>query len=189
MFYRIAHAIVYIWLHLRFRIRVEGKENIPDGGCILAMNHTSNYDPPVVGTHTPRKMYFMAKKELFANRLIGSVLSKLGAFPVNRGSADIKSLRHALKLVQDGKIFSIFIEGTRSRTGEMQMPKRGIGFIASRSKVPVVPTYIYVNRRGWFGRTGVIFGSPLTFAGEKDYEAIAEKVAAAISQLAEEKQE
>lgn len=188
MFYWFARTVVYIWLHIRFRIRITGLENIPDKGCILAMNHISNYDPPLVGTHTPRKMYFMAKQELFANRLFAAALRKLGAFPIDRGNADIRSLRHTLKLVQEGKIFSIFIEGTRSKTGEMQIPKKGVGFIASKSKAPVIPTYIYVNKQGWFGRTGVIFGSALSFDGEKDYEAITGKISAAIKQLAQEKQ-
>lgn len=184
MFYWIARTAVYIWLHIRFRIRISGIENIPEDGCILAMNHTSNYDPPLVGTHTPRKMYFMAKKELFANRLFASALGKLGAFPIDRESADIRSLRHTLKIVKEGKIFSIFIEGTRSKTGEMQIPKKGVGFIASKSNAPVIPTYIYINKRGWFGRAGIVFGSPLTFSGEKDYEAIAVNIADAIQEQA-----
>lgn len=189
MFYSIARVVVYAFLHLRFRIRVVGKEHIPDGGCIIAMNHTSNYDPPLIGAHTPRKMYFMAKKELFANRWIGKVLRTLGGFPIDRERADVRSLKHTLRLVKEGKIFSIFIEGTRSKTGEMQIPKKGIGFIASKSKAPVVPAYIYLNKKGWYGRAGIIFGPPLRFDGEKDYEAIAEKVAAAIQKLAAKKDE
>lgn len=184
MFYKFAYILVYTWLHIRFRIRIKGVENIPANGCILAMNHTSNYDPLMVGAHTPTKMYIMAKKELFSNRLFDSILRKLGAFPVNRQGADIRSLRHALKLVQKGKIFAIFIEGTRSKTGEMQIPKKGIGFIASKSKAPVIPTYIFGVKRGWLGKAGVSFGPPVNINEKSDYETIANTIAEAIQELA-----
>lgn len=189
MLYRLAHFLVSMWMHFRFRITVTGREHIPDGGCIIAMNHTSNYDPLLVGMSTPRKMHIMAKKELFVNRLFNAILRELGAFPVNRGRADIRSLRHTLNVIQEGKIFAIFIEGTRSKTGQMQIPKKGVGFIASKSHAPVVPTYIYGVKRGWFGRAGVIFGPPLTFEGEKDYEVIATKIADAIQKLADDSRE
>lgn len=188
MFYKLAYYIVYTWLHARFRIRIKGLENIPEGGCILAMNHTSNYDPLLVGAHTPRKMHIMAKKELFANRLFSSVLKKIGAFPVNREGADIRSLRHSLKVVQEGNIFAIFIEGSRSKTGQMQIPKKGVGFIANKSGAPVVPTYIYGAKRGWRGRAGVTFGRPLSFGDETDYEAIANEIARQIQKLAQEEE-
>lgn len=184
MLYKFAHILVYTWLHIRFRISVKGVENIPTDGCILAMNHTSNYDPLMVGAHTPRKMHIMAKKELFSNRFFSTILKKLGAFPINRESADIRSLRHTLKLVEEGKIFAIFIEGTRSKTGEMQIPKKGIGFIASKSKAPVIPTYIYGVKRGWFGKAGVSFGPPVDIDEEADYETMANRIAEAIQELA-----
>lgn len=185
MLYRIAYIVLYTWLHIRFRIHIKGVEHIPDGGCILAMNHTSNYDPIIVGAHTPRKMYIMAKKELFSNRVFDYVLRRLGGFPVNREGADIRSLRHALKLLEEGKIFAIFIEGTRSKTGQLQVPKKGVGFIARKSQAPVIPTYIYGVKRGWFAKAGVTFGPPVRVEDEEDYEAIANKIADAIQELVE----
>ena len=74
MVYRVIRRLVYLWLHLRFKIKIEGLEHIPSEGCILAMNHTSNWDPLFVGVHTPRKMYIMAKEELFKIKcLLGSL--------------------------------------------------------------------------------------------------------------------
>jgi 1-acyl-sn-glycerol-3-phosphate acyltransferase len=183
MVYQFVRFVVRTYLHLRFRIKIEGMANIPSEGCILAMNHQSNYDPLLVGVHTPRKMFIMAKEELFKNRFFAWLITEMGSFPVKRGSADLKSLKHTLKLIKEGNIFSIFIEGTRSQTGEMQEPKKGIGFIVDRSKAHVIPTYIYGVKGGWRSPAGVIFGSPVSLEGLTDYEEIAAKVASAIEEL------
>ncbi|RXT13868.1 1-acyl-sn-glycerol-3-phosphate acyltransferase [Ammoniphilus sp. CFH 90114] len=183
MVYQIVRFLVRTWLHLRFKIKIEGLEFIPKEGCILAMNHQSNYDSLMVGVHTPRKMYIMAKEELFKKRFFAWLITEMGSFPVKRGSADLKSLKHTLKLIKDGNIFSIFIEGTRSKSGEMQEPKKGIGFIVDRSKAPVIPTYIYGVKGGWRSSAGVVFGPPVSLEGLTDYEEIAAKVANSIEEL------
>jgi 1-acyl-sn-glycerol-3-phosphate acyltransferase len=183
MLYTLARLLVKGWLHLRFRINVSGIENIPDSACILAMNHTSNYDPLLVGVHTPRKMHIMAKEELFANPLFSRLLHQLGAFPVKRGQGDVKSLKYTLQLLSEGKLFAIFIEGTRVPAGETLEPKKGIGFIVRKSGAPVIPTYIAGAKRGWFGQAEVIFGKPLTFSDDEDYEQIAAKVMEGIQGL------
>lgn len=181
--YTIVSTIVRIFLHIRFKIKIEGKENIPKGSAILAMNHTSNFDAPMVGVHTPRKMYIMGKAELFKNKFFAWLIYELGCFPIKRGQADIKSLKKTLKLLKDGNLFSIFIEGTRSQTGEMQEAQKGIGFIVAKSKAPVIPTYIYGAKNGWFKPAGVIFGSPLTFEEGLGHEEIANKIAEEIKKL------
>lgn len=183
MVYQIIRALVKFFLHIRFRVQVTGMENIPEGACILAMNHTSNFDPLLVGTHTPRKMYIMAKEELFRNKYFAWIITEMGAFPIKRGQADLKSLKHSLNLLKNGQIFSIFIEGTRSKTGEMQEAKKGIGFIAGKSKAPVVPTYIYGAKNGWFKPAGIIFGKPLDLTAEMDHEEMAAKIAEGIKAL------
>ncbi|MCZ8518650.1 lysophospholipid acyltransferase family protein [Paenibacillus caseinilyticus] len=183
MVYWIIRNAVKLWLYLRFRIRVEGVRHIPQEGCILAMNHRSNYDSLLVGVHTPRKMYIMAKEELFKNRIGAWVIAEMGAFPVKRGSADIRSLKHSLKLVEEGCLLSLFIEGTRSQSEEMGDPKKGIGFLVAKSRAPVVPVRIQGASGGWFSRASVTFGPPLTVEG-KDYEEIARQVSDAIKRLA-----
>jgi 1-acyl-sn-glycerol-3-phosphate acyltransferase len=185
MVYRVIRCLVSLFLHIRFRVKVEGVHHIPAGGCILAMNHTSNYDPLLVGTNTPRKMYIMAKEELFANRFFAWMISEMGAFPIKRGQADLKSLKHSLKILADGEIFSIFIEGTRSKTGDMQEPKKGIGFLVKKSGAPVIPTYVFGAQRGWFQPAGVVFGPPVTFNEDAEYEEIAAQVMEAIRKLKE----
>ncbi|GAA4711746.1 lysophospholipid acyltransferase family protein [Brevibacillus fulvus] len=183
MIYWFCRTAVYLWLHIRFRIKIEGMENIPEGSCILGMNHTSNYDPLMVGSHVPRKMHIMAKEELFRNRIFAWLLSKFGAFPVKRGQADVKSLKQSLRLLQEGKIFAIFLEGTRSKTEEMQDPKKGIGFLVGKSEAPVIPTYIYGVKKGWRQQAGIVYGKPMTFAKGMDYTEIATAIAEAIKQL------
>lgn len=184
MIYHFIRFVVGVAVRIRFRLTIKGKENIPDGGVIIAMNHQGNWDSLLVGTNTPRKLHIMAKESLFKNKLLAPIITEMGAFPINREKADIKSLKHSLKLLKEGNIFSLFIEGTRSKTGEMQEPKRGIGFIAAKSGAPVVPTYIYgtTNKR-WFHHAGVIFGKPITFGDETDYEKIATTIADEIKKL------
>jgi len=184
--YHFIRTVVKAFLHIRFRIKIIGIENIPKGSCILAMNHTSNYDPLLVGTHTPRKMFIMAKEELFKVGFFGWVITEMGAFPIKRGQADLKSLKHSLNLLKEGKIFSIFIEGTRSKSGEIQEAKKGIGFIAVRSKAPVVPTYIYGAKNGWFKPAGVVFGKPIEFPPDLDHEEVATYIAEEIRKLKNE---
>jgi 1-acyl-sn-glycerol-3-phosphate acyltransferase len=183
MVYQIVRFCVKMWLHFRFKVTVKGLENIPAEGCILAMNHTSNYDSLLAGTHTPRKMFIMAKEELFKMRFFAWLITEMGAFPIKREQADLKSLKHTLKLIKQGNIFSIFIEGTRSKTGEMGEAKKGIGFIVNKSNAPVIPTYIYGCKGGWFKPAGVIFGQPIQFEEGLEYERIATKIAEAIQQL------
>ena len=175
--------MVKFLLNIRFRIKVVGKENIPNGAAIIAMNHTSNIDAPLTGVYTPRKMYIMGKEELFKKKFFAWVITELGCFPIKRGQADIKSLKHTLRLLKDGNLFSIFIEGTRSKTGEIQEAKKGIGFIVAKSKAPVVPTYIYGTRNGWFKPAGVIFGKPMTFEEGLEHDVIANQIAEELKKL------
>ncbi|WP_416149942.1 lysophospholipid acyltransferase family protein [Salipaludibacillus sp. HK11] len=184
MVYKIVVFTMYWITHLRFRLKVQGVKNIPEGGVIIAMNHRSNWDSLVVGTHTPRKLYIMAKESLFQKRWLAWLITEMGAFPVNREKADIKSLRHSLKLLKDGQIFSIFIEGSRSQTDDMQEPKKGIGFIVSKSGAPVIPAYIDgTTNKKWFSKATVTFGKPIYFDGEKDYELISQTIADKLSAL------
>lgn len=184
MVYHIIRLAVKLWLNIRFKVKIEGIENIPQTGCLLAMNHRSNYDPLLVGVYTPRKMHIMAKEELFRKKFYAWVISEMGAFPIKRGSADLKSIKHSLKLIKSGEIFSIFIEGTRSKIDDMQDPKRGIGFLVAKSAAPVIPVYIYGLKKGWFSVAGVRFGPAVTSFEGMQYEEIAATVTSKIKQLA-----
>lgn len=141
--YRIAKSICSAIFYPKYKIVVEGKENVPDNGPVLiCSNHISNYDPVVVGITAPRDIYFMAKEELFSKKLIGSLLLKLHAFPVKRGMKDRQALRKALDVLGDNKVLGLFPEGTRSKTGELKKGLAGAGFFALRSEASVIPCAI-----------------------------------------------
>ena len=128
--YWAVRAVLEPAIRLWFRVASTGHRNIPEGPVILAANHRSFLDPFVIGVCLRRPIYFMAKKELFANRLQGWLLNCLGAFPVRRGESDEESVRTALELLDRGQAVVIFPEGTRIRSGSLAKPKRGVGRLA-----------------------------------------------------------
>lgn len=141
--YRIAKSICSAIFYPKYKIQVEGKENVPDNGpLIICSNHISNYDPVVVGITAPRDVYFMAKEELFQKKWLGNLLLKLHAFPVKRGMKDRQALRKALDILNDNKVLGLFPEGTRSKTGELKRGLAGAGFFALRSEATVIPCAI-----------------------------------------------
>ena len=143
LLYHIVRIILVPFIYLLYRPKVKGIENLPkNGGTILYANHTSLLDPILLGCILPRKINFMAKQELFKYPLFGKILRGLGAFPVKRGSADISAIKTALRLLREGKVFGIFPEGTRNRSGSMQGFTHGTAAIALKSKAVCVPVVI-----------------------------------------------
>src|ERR1700693_3896159 len=136
-----------------FRMSRIGREHIPDQGpVIIAANHRSFLDPFVIATMARRPMYYVAKKEVFSNRLLGWILNALGAFPVDRGAGDQDMIDTAKAILARGDIVLIFPEGTRTRPGSLGEPKRGVGRLALETGAPVVPVAVIGTeevRRGW----------------------------------------
>lgn len=149
MLYSFARELVRFVYHIIFKITVVGAENIPaeKGGYIIASNHVSNNDPPLVGITFRGKYAFMAKEELFKNPLFAWLIRSLGAFPVKRGAKDSSAIEKALQSLENGRIFVIFPEGTRSKDGELGRAKSGITLIAAQAKVPVVPVFVKYGRK------------------------------------------
>lgn len=155
MFYELARNLVSFAFKIKFKMTVVGKENIPaeKGGYIIASNHVSNFDPPVVGVVFGGKYTFMAKEELFqVNPIFTWIIKKLGAFPVKRGSKDTSAIDNALESLKDGRIFVIFPEGTRSKDGELGKPKSGVSLIAARAHAPVVPVFVKYGKKRFIRR-------------------------------------
>lgn len=176
MFYTIVSAILRALLHLVFRIRVVGRENVPmTGGGILAVNHRSNWDVIIAGTNSPRKLRFMAKSELFHNKLFGSLITALGAFPVQRGKGDIGAIKGALSKLKAEHIVAMFPEGRRVKEGEVVSAKPGVVMLAIRGKVPVIPTYIS-GKYKWFGKITVHFGPPIYYDTYYDEKIVVEQL-------------
>jgi 1-acyl-sn-glycerol-3-phosphate acyltransferase len=161
-FYRFAHAVVGVLFRSLFRYRVIGAEKVPrDGGVIVAANHISNFDPPLLGISLPRPVSYMAKKELFALPVLKTILPWLYAFPVDREAGGTAALRAALRMLKEGRCVGIFPEGGRNVTGTND-EKAGAAFLAAASGAPVVPAAIVGTRRlRPFGRVTVVFGDPL----------------------------
>ncbi|WP_094602810.1 1-acyl-sn-glycerol-3-phosphate acyltransferase [Sporomusa silvacetica DSM 10669] len=188
---RIFFAIIF---SLVFRWRTSGTENIPAGGVIIAANHISLWDPPVVGTALSRKAHFMAKEELFTNPVFGWLISRLGAFPVKRGAGDRTAIRTALTLLKNDSILVIFPEGTRSKDGKLGAPEAGLALLALKAGVPVVPAAILGTNKlfhdgNLLPKFQVIFGKPIIFnrdnAGKENMEEMSIRVMTEISHLLE----
>ncbi|HOR85357.1 MAG TPA: lysophospholipid acyltransferase family protein [Bacillota bacterium] len=163
MLYSFARALLIPIFLFFYNYRVIGRENIPkDGAYIVCSNHVSAIDPIFVGISIPHRMYFMAKVELFKNKLIGALMHGLGVFPIKRGEADIKGIKTSLKILNSGKVLALFPEGTRNKTDEA-IAEPGIAMIAIRSKTPVVPVAI-ISSYKFFRRTRVVIGKPVELA-------------------------
>ncbi|MFQ5607673.1 MAG: lysophospholipid acyltransferase family protein [Candidatus Zixiibacteriota bacterium] len=123
--------------------RVSGQQNAPrQGGFILASNHISYLDPPLVGCYVRRRMHFFAKKELFAVPVLGWLVRNTQSHPVRRGGFDRQALETAVRLLKANKALTMFPEGTRGRDGEFLDPKAGIGRIAQEAGAPILPAYM-----------------------------------------------
>lgn len=139
---------MYAWVRypVRFLYRlfydfhIEGEENIPqDKPVVLASNHRSYADPVILTMPMRLPVSYMAKEELFKNKLFGWFIRKLGAFPVSRGSGDMSVIDDSINILNSGRNLVIFPEGTRSKDGKVGKGKTGVAMIAAKSGADVVP--------------------------------------------------
>lgn len=146
---------------LFYRYQVLGAENIPQkGSAIICPNHISLLDPPLVGSAATRVVHFMAKEELFRIPIFGKLLPKIHAFPVNRQGGGRKALKLAMQVLRENEIVGIFLEGTRSKTGELGKAHVGAALLAIKMDAPVIPTAI-VGPYRLFRPVRIVFGTPL----------------------------
>jgi 1-acyl-sn-glycerol-3-phosphate acyltransferase len=165
--YLLAASISWPVVKVGFRLRARGTEHLPEGGFVLAANHTSNFDPwPLALPLFPRRqLRFMAKSELF-NPILKPILLGGGAFPVRRGEADLEAVRRAVELVRDGEIVVMFPEGTRRRKGLRKKHEArahtGAARIALSADAPLVPAAIKgTDRLSRLGPLRVGYGPPI----------------------------
>ncbi len=147
---------------LFYRVELRGRENIPEkGAAILCANHLSETDMFFIGYRIKRLVRWMAKEELFRIPLVGFVIKKVGAFPIKRGTADVDSIKTALKLLEEGHIVGIFPEGSRTRgkAEKKAKVKRGAVTLAMKAEVPIIPVAIDSSYKP-FSKVKVIFGEP-----------------------------
>ncbi|MCM8795169.1 MAG: 1-acyl-sn-glycerol-3-phosphate acyltransferase [Candidatus Omnitrophica bacterium] len=192
MLYLFLKPIAILLFKFLFHIKVFGKENIPKrGGFILASNHISYLDPVTLGVACPRRLNFMAKEELFQNPWFSWFISRLGAFPVKRNSADLSALKEAIRRLRQSEVLTIFPEGSRRIDGTSTEPQAGIGFLVAKLALPVVPAFIkgtdIALPKGAkfirFHQIYVYFGKQILFERGLPYKDIAQRIMQDIGQL------
>lgn len=194
-FYHIMYAIFDVPVRFLMRIHVTNPEKLPqDRGCILCANHTSMLDVLVLSAALNRQIRYMAKKEVFRIPVVKQFLSALGAYPVDRGGADVQSIKRTISMLENKELIGIFPQGTRRpAVNPAETPvKHGVGMIAWHARATVVPVYIQTkgNRVRFFHRNDVIVGDPIPFedlgfdgGGSAEYKKATEKIFSAVCAL------
>ena len=197
--YGVCHYMINCAHEALFRGEVAGLENLPsDGGFLVAANHASHLDPPFIGAVLPHQMAFFARKSLWKPGLASWWMDGVGAIPVDRDGSDLAAIKRVLGTLAAGRPIALFPEGTRSPDGRLQPAKAGVGLIACKTGVPVVPCRIFdshlaLGRAGGF-RPGtpvdIVFGRPLVAAdydrksdGKERYQRASERIMTAIAAL------
>ncbi len=198
--YGFFHYLTTVIYDMCFRGEIAGLENVPRRGAFLiASNHASHLDPPIVGSLVPRQMCFFARKTLWKPGIASWWLDEVGTIPVDRdGGSDVGAIKRVLRALADNKALILFPEGTRSPDGRLQPAKPGVGLIACRTQVPVVPVRIFGSFEA-FGKGGgmrlgtpvtVVFGRPILpsayddpAAGKERYQRASEAIMAEIARL------
>lgn len=198
--YRLGYSGSRLVAKLFYRNKVYGLERLPEGGGLIAPNHASHFDPPLVGSAFPTDIHFLARESLFRIPVVGWLIPRLNSHPVGGKGGDIASFRTVLQLLGEGKKVLIFPEGTRTVNGELGECAPGVGMIAMRSGAPVIPIYVHGTYDVWsrhrkfpklWGKTAVVIGEPFSasqFAslGKKEAQAaVADEVMRRIAGLKE----
>lgn len=196
--YKFILFLVFWFFKIVYRNKIYGAENFYPGAAILAANHASFYDPPLLSISTPYEVHFLARKTLFDPFLFGSLIRRLNAHPISGKAQDVAVFKTIVRLMREGKKVIIFPEGKRSRDGTLQPIKPGIAMLISRTKAAVIPAYLHGTFSIWpggkklpklWGKTACVFGKPLHFSldPEKDsklqQEEISKKIEDAILHL------
>ena len=192
-FYNVIYKLFARPVRAIWRIKTEGIENVPEHGCLLVSNHTAFSDVIVLEAAQKRQIRFMAKKELFKIPLLNLLIKALGAYPVDRGGADVKSLKLTFKMIADGDLIGIFPQGTRCPNTDPRETevKSGIGMIAYHAKADILPVYIdNAGKTHSFRRNTVKIGKLIPYedlgfekAGRAEYERAAKYIFTKVCEL------
>lgn len=167
MLYKFVVWLCKVYFGIFYRASFEGLENVPEEGALLiCSNHISMLDMFLFGPRISRRIYFMAKQELFKIPVLNVVLKGLGAYPVKRGYGDLQAAKTTMKLLGEGKVVGIFPEGHRRNKSKVKLkPKIGAVLFALESGAPILPVGIFGTYR-LFSKIRVVYGKPYHLAGE-----------------------
>ncbi len=163
-FYTAVKKIADVAVRMIFRLRIVGGENVPqNGGAILALNHRSNWDVVIAGVSCKRPLSFMAKSEMFENKIGAALFRGLGAFPVKRGRGDVAAIKTAMEILSAQRIMLMFPEGKRIKDGSKVKAKTGAVMIANRTETPIIPVNISGKYR-FRSLVTVTYGTPVYYS-------------------------
>ena len=166
-FYRVIYTL-FVWpVRAIFPIKVVHPENIPtEGGCLVCSNHTSMLDVLILSAGLKRQIRYMAKKEAMTVPVVGKFLSALGAYPVNRGGADVGAIKHTIEMLKGGAAVGMFPQGHRYNGVDPRTTsvKTGAAMIAQKAGVQVLPVFVKVknNKHFFLCKKEVIVGKPIS---------------------------
>lgn len=198
-FYWLSTSSLSLFFKLFYRHKVYGLEHLRKGRGIIAPNHTSFFDPPLIAVSWPGEVSFLARKTLFDFPILGWLIRQLNAYPIDVSAQDLSSLKLMCQLLAENKTLVIFPEGRRSPDGNLGTIKSGIGMLALRCQSPIFPVYLSGAYEGWSryrrfpkltGRTACVFGSPIEWEAfqhlnkKEAQQAIADAIKEAIGKLA-----
>lgn len=175
--YKIVYWMARVFFKTCFRLRIYGLEHFRPGAAVIAANHASFYDPPVLSISCPEEVHFLAKGSLFNVPLLGALIRVLNSHPVARGASDAAVFRTMVQLLSEGKKLILFPEGKRSQTGDIRPLERGLAFLVQKAHCRVTPAYIQGSFEAWppgkkfpklFGKMTVVFGSPIEWEETED---------------------
>lgn len=168
--YGCVYFVVRGLLKLFYRLRVYGKNHFRAGTAVIAANHASFFDPPVISVCCPEEVHFLAREPLFRIPVLGRIIRILNSHPVSRDSSDARTFRILIELLQGGKKVIVFPEGKRTLDGRLQPLEKGLAFLVYKSKSGIIPVYVDGTYKVWkrgnpfprlFGRIRCVFGSPI----------------------------
>lgn len=196
MGYKIIRAVLNFIFFVIFRLHVEGRENVPPKGAIIvAPNHKSDWDPPLIGVaFDTRIIHYMAKEELFKNPIFGWIIRQFGTFPVKRGAVDRTAIRQAIRELKAGNPLGIFPEGTRIRREGLGRFHSGMASLALMTGTPILPVAVigsrYLPHRK--GLLAVLIGKPVPVKKQRPTDELVaelnEEIKGKIQQLMDEYQ-
>lgn len=171
--YGIVLWLARLYLKLFFRLKIYGREHFRSGSAIIAANHASYLDPPVVSASCPEEVHFLAKDSLFKTPLFGLLIRHLNSHPITREASDAATFRLIIGLLQSGHKVILFPEGKRTEDGQLQPIERGLPFLMLKARCRIQPVYLQGTFNAWprgralprlFGRIQCVFGSPIEWS-------------------------